>query len=171
MIICHLLVIYICIFTYTLLKQGHWISKSFAIIIYLKIESYIQLKIHKVSMRVVHLIHVTTEMIKSLQEQIVKRTKKRNQNRYSYNWISILSNLFWYILVCGYKAPFAIRTYSFQDITLFYCWLGWLSSFLRMPWEKVSWKIERLYTFINIHLYGMKNQLILIIFFPLIIAL
>ena len=36
-------------------------------------------------MRVVHLIHVTTEMIKSLQEQIVKRTKKRNQNRYSYN--------------------------------------------------------------------------------------
>ena len=33
----------------------------------MKIESYIQLKIHKVSMSVVHLIHVTTEMIKSLQ--------------------------------------------------------------------------------------------------------
>ena len=32
----------------------------------MKIESYIQLKIH-VSMPVVHLIHVTTEMIKSLQ--------------------------------------------------------------------------------------------------------
>ena len=50
-----------------LLKQGYWISKSFTIIIYLKIESYIQLKIHNVSMPVVHLIHVTTEMIKSLQ--------------------------------------------------------------------------------------------------------
>ena len=33
----------------------------------MKIESYIQLKIHNVSMPVVHLIHVTTEMIKSLQ--------------------------------------------------------------------------------------------------------
>ena len=42
-------------------------SKSFTIIIYLKIETYIQLKIHNVSMPVVHLIHVTTEMIKSLQ--------------------------------------------------------------------------------------------------------
>ena len=42
-------------------------SKSFTTIIYLKIESFIQLKIHNVSMPVVHLIHVTTEMIKSLQ--------------------------------------------------------------------------------------------------------
>ena len=33
----------------------------------MKIESYIQLKTHNVSMPVVHLIHVTTEMIKSLQ--------------------------------------------------------------------------------------------------------
>ena len=33
----------------------------------MKIESYIQLKIHNVSMLVVHLIQVTTEMIKSLQ--------------------------------------------------------------------------------------------------------
>ena len=33
----------------------------------MKIEIYIQLKIHNVSMPVVHLIHVTTEMIKSLQ--------------------------------------------------------------------------------------------------------
>ena len=33
----------------------------------MKIESYIQLKIHNVSMPVVHLIHVTTEMIKLLQ--------------------------------------------------------------------------------------------------------
>ena len=33
----------------------------------MKIESYIQLKIHNVSMPVVHLIDVTTEMIKSLQ--------------------------------------------------------------------------------------------------------
>ena len=40
---------------------------SFTIIIYLKIKSYIQLKIHNVSMLIVHLIHVTTEMIKSLQ--------------------------------------------------------------------------------------------------------
>ena len=42
-------------------------SKSFTIMIYLKIESCIQLKIQNVSMPVVHLIHVTTEMIKSLQ--------------------------------------------------------------------------------------------------------
>ena len=50
-----------------LLKQGYWISKSFTIIVYLKIESYIQLKFHNVSMPVVHLIHdVTIEMIKSL---------------------------------------------------------------------------------------------------------
>ena len=40
---------------------------SFTIIIYLKIKSYIQLKIHNVSMLVVHLIHVKTEMIKLLQ--------------------------------------------------------------------------------------------------------
>ena len=33
----------------------------------MKTESYIQLKIHNVSMPVVHLIHVTTEMIKLLQ--------------------------------------------------------------------------------------------------------
>ena len=33
----------------------------------MKIKSYIQLKIRNVSMPVVHLIHVTTEMIKSLQ--------------------------------------------------------------------------------------------------------
>ena len=46
--------IYICIYIYY-------------IYIYLKIESYIQLKIHNVLMPVVHLIHVTTEMIKSLQ--------------------------------------------------------------------------------------------------------
>ena len=50
-----------------LLKQGYWISKSFTIIVYLKIESYIQLKFHNVSMLVVHLIHdVTIEIIKSL---------------------------------------------------------------------------------------------------------
>ena len=48
-------------------KQGYIISKSFTIIIYLKIKSYIQLRIHHVSMLVGHLIHVTTEMIKSLQ--------------------------------------------------------------------------------------------------------
>ena len=48
-------------------KQGYWISKSFTIIIYLKIKSYIQLKIHNVSIPVVHLTHVATEMIKSLQ--------------------------------------------------------------------------------------------------------
>ena len=53
--------------TYISLKQGYWISKSFTIIIYLKIKSYIQLKIQNVSMPVVHLIHVTTKMIKSLQ--------------------------------------------------------------------------------------------------------
>ena len=57
--------IYIYIYTYMLLKQGYWISKSFTIIIYLKIESYIQLQILNVSMPVVHLIHATTEMIKS----------------------------------------------------------------------------------------------------------
>ena len=34
---------------------------------YLKIKSYVQLKIYNVSMPVVHLIHVTTKMIKSLQ--------------------------------------------------------------------------------------------------------
>ena len=34
---------------------------------FLKIESYIQLEIHNVLMPVVHLVHVTTEMIKSLQ--------------------------------------------------------------------------------------------------------
>ena len=46
-----------------LLKQGYLISKSFTIIIHLKIESYnVQLKIQNVSMPVVHLIHVTTEM-------------------------------------------------------------------------------------------------------------
>ena len=33
----------------------------------MKIKSYVQLKIHNVLMTVVHLIHVTTEMIKSLQ--------------------------------------------------------------------------------------------------------
>ena len=33
----------------------------------MKIKSYVQLKIHNVSMPVVHLIHVTTEMIKLLQ--------------------------------------------------------------------------------------------------------
>ena len=33
----------------------------------MKIESYIQLKIHNVLMPVVHLVHLTTEMIKSLQ--------------------------------------------------------------------------------------------------------
>ena len=50
-----------------LLKQGYWISKSFTIIVYLKIESYIQLKFRNVSMPVVHLIHdVTIEIIKSL---------------------------------------------------------------------------------------------------------
>ena len=52
---------------YILLKQRYWISKSFTIIIYLKIESYIELKIHNVLMPVVHLMHVTSEMIKSLQ--------------------------------------------------------------------------------------------------------
>ena len=35
--------------------------------IYLKIDSYMQLKVHNVSIPVGHLIHVTTEMIKSLQ--------------------------------------------------------------------------------------------------------
>ena len=59
--------IYIYIYIYMLLKQGYWISKSFTIITYLKIESYIQLKIINVSMPVVHLIHVTTEMIKLSQ--------------------------------------------------------------------------------------------------------
>ena len=43
------------------------VSKSFTIIIYLKIESYIQLKTHNVSMPLVHLIHVTPEMTKWLQ--------------------------------------------------------------------------------------------------------
>ena len=46
----------------------------------MKIEIYIQLKIHNVSMPVVHLIHVTTEMIKSLQyiynKVILKRSLK-----------------------------------------------------------------------------------------------
>ena len=55
-----------------LLKQGYWISKSFTITIYLKIESYIQLKTHNVLMPVVHLIHVKTEMIKSLQYIFIK---------------------------------------------------------------------------------------------------
>ena len=45
----------------------YWICKSFTVIIYLKIESYSQLKIYNFWMPVVHLIHVTTEMIKSLQ--------------------------------------------------------------------------------------------------------
>ena len=31
--------------SYIFLKQGYWISKSFTLIIYLKIESYMQLKI------------------------------------------------------------------------------------------------------------------------------
>ena len=53
------------IYIYMLLKQGYWISKSFTIIIYLKIESYIQLQIFNVSMPLVHLIHATREMIKS----------------------------------------------------------------------------------------------------------
>ena len=39
----------------------------FLIIIYLKIKSYIQLKIHKVSIPVVHVIHGTTEITRSLQ--------------------------------------------------------------------------------------------------------
>ena len=43
------------------------LSVSFTIIIYLKIKSYLQLNIDNVSMPVVHLIYVTTEMIKSLQ--------------------------------------------------------------------------------------------------------
>ena len=43
------------------------LNRYFTVIIYLKVESYIQLKIHNFSMSVVHLIHVTTEMIKSLQ--------------------------------------------------------------------------------------------------------
>ena len=34
--------------SYMLLNQGYWISKSFTIIIYFKIEIYIQLKIHNV---------------------------------------------------------------------------------------------------------------------------
>ena len=55
---------YIYIYIYMLLKQGYWISKSFTIIINLKIESYIQLQILNVSMPVLHLIHATTEMIK-----------------------------------------------------------------------------------------------------------
>ena len=50
-----------------LLWQGYGISKSFTIKNYLKIESYILLKIHNVLMPVVQIIHVTTEMIKSLQ--------------------------------------------------------------------------------------------------------
>ena len=56
-----------------LLKEAHLISKSFTIIIHLKIESYTQLKIHNILMSVVHLIHVTTEMIKSLQYIYNKR--------------------------------------------------------------------------------------------------
>ena len=61
----YIYIYYIYIYTYMLLKQGYWISKSFTIIIYLKIETYIQLQILNVSMPVVHLIHATTEMIKS----------------------------------------------------------------------------------------------------------
>ena len=48
-------------------KQGYGISKSFTIIIYLKIKRYIQVKIHNVSMTAVHLIPVRLEMIKALQ--------------------------------------------------------------------------------------------------------
>ena len=47
--------------------QAYWISQSFAMIIYLKTESYIQLKIHTLLMPVVHLIHMITEIIKLLQ--------------------------------------------------------------------------------------------------------
>ena len=60
----YIYLIYIYIYIYMLLKQGYWISKSFTIIINLKIESYIQLQILNVSMPVLHLIHATTEMIK-----------------------------------------------------------------------------------------------------------
>ena len=60
----YIYILYIYIYIYMLLKQGYWISKSFTIIIYLKIESYIQLQILNVSMPVLHLIHATTEMIK-----------------------------------------------------------------------------------------------------------
>ena len=49
-----------------LLEEGYWISTSFTII-YLKTESYIQLKTYNVLMPVVHLVHMTTEMTKSLQ--------------------------------------------------------------------------------------------------------
>ena len=59
--------IYLYIYIYMYIYIYIYIYISFTIIIYLKIESFIQLKIHNVSMPVVHLIHVTTEMIKSLQ--------------------------------------------------------------------------------------------------------
>ena len=41
----YMIIQYIYIYVYMLPKQGYWISKSFTII-YLKIESYIQLKTH-----------------------------------------------------------------------------------------------------------------------------
>ena len=58
-----------------LLKQGHWISKTFTIIIYLKIENYIQLKIHNFLLPVVRLIHGTTERIRSFQYIYSKNLK------------------------------------------------------------------------------------------------
>ena len=57
----------------TKLSDSHLYQLSMYITIYISyicfyiIKIYIQLKIHNVSLPVVHLIHVTTEMIKSLQ--------------------------------------------------------------------------------------------------------
>ena len=80
-----------------LLKQGYWISKSFTIIIYLKIKSYVQLKIHNVLMPVVHLIHMTTEMMKSLQY-----TFNKGIITYIKKLFKIKNNL-WTMIIYGYN--------------------------------------------------------------------
>ena len=86
---------YTYIYILMLLKQGYWISKSFTIIIYLKIESYIQLKVHNVSMPVVHLIHLNSICLFNTElENLI------NIPVYIYIYIYIyIDNMYWYSII------------------------------------------------------------------------
>ena len=80
------------------------LNRYFTVIIYLKVESYIQLKIHNFSMSVVHLIHVTTEMIKSLQYLYSKGlnfstlSRQRARHKSTNQKMQVSKNSYWSVI-------------------------------------------------------------------------